>query len=71
MWIGERVAKNFVYPLTGERDAEPSQLPTDISTGASDALDRDIARLLEEKKRLDEQHRQWDAGQRRRLGFVG
>ena len=62
LWIGERVAKNFVYPLTGDRDAEPSQPPADISAGAPDALDRDIARLLEEKERLDEQYREWDAG---------
>ena len=62
LWIGERVAKNFVYPLTGDRDAEPSPPPADISAGEPNALDRDIARLLEEKKRLDEQYRQWDAG---------
>ena len=62
LWIGERVAKNIVYPLTGDRDAEPSPLPADLSAGEPDALDRDIARLLEEKQRLDEQYRQWDAG---------
>ena len=62
LWIGERVAKNIVYPLTGDRDAEPSPLPADVPAGGPDALDRDIARLLEEKKRLDEQYRQWDAG---------
>ena len=62
LWIGERVAKNIVYPLTGDRDAEPSPLPADISAGGPDALDRDIARLREEKERLDEQYRQWDTG---------
>ena len=62
LWIGERVAKNIVYPLTGDRDAEPSPLPGDVSAGGPDALDRDIARLREEKERLDEQYRQWDAG---------
>ena len=56
------MAKNIVYPLTGDRDAEPSPLPADTSAGEPDALDRDIARLLEEKERLDEQYRQWDAG---------
>lgn len=63
-WIGERVAKRIVYPLTGDRDPAPALSHTDPSAGEPDTLDleRDITRLLEEKQRLDDQYREWDTG---------
>ena len=64
LWIGERVAKRIVYPLTGDRDPAPALSHTDPSAGEPDTLDleRDITRLLEEKQRLDDQYREWDTG---------
>ena len=63
-WIGERVAKRIVYPLTGDRDPAPALSHTDPSAGEPDTLDleRDITRLLEERQRLDEQYQEWDTG---------
>ena len=64
LWIGERVAKRIVHPLTGERDPAPTPLHNRPSGGEPDTLDleEDIARLIEEKERLDEQYREWDTG---------
>ena len=64
LWIGEKVAKRIVYPLTGDRDPAPALSHADPSADKPETLDLDgeIARLLEEKERLDEQYREWDTG---------